>query len=110
MNFKCSKCSRTHSFGSCPVYMKKCLNCRETNHYAAQSYLKNFQEIDQEHDEKLFVHSIIRIDMVNSIWFETLDVQIEKIAFKVDTGYSADENSSDHNLSSFVENETVEEN
>ncbi len=32
---QCSKCGRTHNFGSCPAFNKQCRRCLNYNHFAA---------------------------------------------------------------------------
>ena len=102
----CSNCGRSHKRNECPAYKKQCHGCGKWNHFHSvcrsnpkdkrQSHHVHHVEQHDNSDEddppidSLFIGEITVDSVHMSPWTETMNINNQKITFKLDTGSEAD--------------------
>ena len=94
----CKRCGTVHGPRECPAFGKLCHKCKNRNHFASQCLSKNVHlvesdqqprvEPDIEEFEELFVGQVQK-DGHDNEWTATLQVNDNKVQFKLDTGAQA---------------------
>lgn len=113
--FKCHRCGREHSRGSCPAFGRMCAKCKQKNHFAAvckthKPFQKKVNQIENtdmlDENACLFIDSVkfknkcmeigsvtsdsvFGINSVDNVWLTTVDVEGNNIEFKLDSGAEA---------------------
>jgi len=92
------KCGKTHNLNKCPAYGKYYAKCKKKNHFAAlcrSSGKKKLNEITEgsvdtltSHDKEgyLFIGEIENKNNKEQTWFTEVEINNNKVKFKVDTG------------------------
>lgn len=104
----CTKCNTKHRIRKCPAFGQRCKKCKLLHHFAICCRTKNvnhvnLEKVSDDDDDKACVNSLkfenkncnqdeFYINCINSSlnslksWFENIEIDNNKIPFKLDTG------------------------
>lgn len=82
---KCGRCGRErHSRDKCPAKDAQCHNCKRVGHYSAMCRQKTVSTIEEDHSDSAFLDTLCNDN--TSVWTSEVNINGEKISFKLDTG------------------------